>query len=227
MTRLSRAAPTRPAPPRPAAEPVKLRPRTKPSDVRREELLLSGERLFLAKGVAATSIDDIAAGADIAKGTFYLYFAAKEDFLAALRERFSGSNRAHTNTRLAARPAGDWRGKLDAFVEGGISFYLDHVRLHDVLFHGDFHPRRRAGKSDNSMVAALADLLTQGSRAGAWSADEPAMTAVLLFHALHGAVDLAIARGREDGKDRLVRTVQRFFHHAVLPVPRLPRSRRR
>ena len=39
---------------------VLAKPRTKPQSVRREELLRSAERLFIARGAAATSIDDIA-----------------------------------------------------------------------------------------------------------------------------------------------------------------------
>jgi AcrR family transcriptional regulator len=194
------------------------RPRTKPQELRRDELLASGERLFLAKGVAATSIDDVAAGADVAKGTFYLYFASKEDMLAALRERFAERHRAAISARVAAERPDDWGARLGAWVEGSVTFYLDQVALHDALFHArDLHPRRRNSRSENRVVTALAELLAEGTGAGAWSIDDPAMAAVLLFNALHGAVDHAIAR-REDGRRaRLIRAVQAHFLRVAQP----------
>jgi len=43
---------------------------------------------FIFKGIAATGIDDIAAGAQVAEGTFYLYFPSREALLGALQQRF-------------------------------------------------------------------------------------------------------------------------------------------
>ena len=214
------------------------KPRTKPSNVRREELLRSAEKLFVAQGVSATSVDDIVAGASVAKGTFYLYFASKEELLAALREKFGDSNRAGMEAAMARCGADDWAGKLAAWVGAGVNFYLDQLRLHDVLFHhAGHHPHRSTTKSDNQVVAVLADLITDGNRAGAWSADDPPMTAMLLFNALHGAVDHAIARGETEARDALIKALRRFFLRAVCapasvdlapaPAKRTPRANRR
>ena len=201
---------------REAAAPAAQRPRTKPSDVRREELLASGERLFLERGVAGTSIDDIAAGADVAKGTFYLYFSSKEDFLGALRERYGAGYAARIAAHVASRAAPDWAGRLDAWVEGGINGYLDQVPLHDALFFGgDFHPRRRMSKGEGGIVGTLADLLREGNAARAWRVADPVFTAVLLFNALHFAVDHAIANREEAAREPLVAAVQDFFRRAV------------
>lgn len=49
-----------------------------------QSLLLSARELFLEKGVAKTSVDEIARRANVAKGTFYLYFHDKEDLLHTL-----------------------------------------------------------------------------------------------------------------------------------------------
>jgi len=63
--------------------------RTKPAQQRRADLLAAGQALFLAKGIAATSLDDITQRAGVSKGLFYLYFQAKEDLVLALQEQFS------------------------------------------------------------------------------------------------------------------------------------------
>ncbi len=39
---------------------------------------------FMEKGVAHTTIDEIVKGADVAKGTFYLYFKDKKDLLSTI-----------------------------------------------------------------------------------------------------------------------------------------------
>jgi AcrR family transcriptional regulator len=42
--------------------------------------------LFIAKGYDETTIDDIAAAADVAKVTFYYYFKSKEEIVLAIKE---------------------------------------------------------------------------------------------------------------------------------------------
>lgn len=51
---------------------------------RRRELLDIAYRLFIQKGYEKTSIDDIIARANIAKGTYYYYFPSKEATLEAV-----------------------------------------------------------------------------------------------------------------------------------------------
>lgn len=198
-----------------AAEPGAARPRTKPSEVRRRELLDAGEALVLRKGIAGTSIDDIVAAADVAKGTFYLYFAGKEALLEALRERFADRFGACIATARAKRDPADWSGQLAAWLEGGVRGYLDQVELHDVLFHTpDFLPRQRRVDGHMEPVRGLVELLRNGAAAGTWAADDPEMTAVLLFYAFHGGVDHAIADGRTDVAG-LVAELQGFFRRAL------------
>ena len=43
--------------------------------------------VFMDKGVAASSVDDIVDAAGVAKGTFYLYFKTKDDAVNAVAER--------------------------------------------------------------------------------------------------------------------------------------------
>src|SRR5271163_521787 len=95
----------------------KPRPRTKPPEVRREEIMDAAERLFLAQGVASTTIDHIAAGADVAKGTVYLHFVSKQALLTALGDRFADSHLAYIKAAIAAASEGDWRAKLKAWAE--------------------------------------------------------------------------------------------------------------
>jgi AcrR family transcriptional regulator len=67
------------------SEQVKAR-RTR-SATRRQELVDAALDVFVSRGVAATSVDDIVQAAGVAKGTFYLYFATRDDIVNAVAER--------------------------------------------------------------------------------------------------------------------------------------------
>lgn len=56
---------------------------------KREALLRVGLSLFSEQGFEATSIEQIAADADVARGTFYLYFDNKLALFEALMDRWS------------------------------------------------------------------------------------------------------------------------------------------
>jgi AcrR family transcriptional regulator len=187
------------------------RPRSKPPAIRREELLDAAERLFLAHGIATTSVDQIVAAADVAKGTFYLYFASKERLLDALQERYVRSFCRTLAAAMERRKPDDWLGRLLAWVEAAVAAYLDQRALHDVVFHkapvSDRH-------TDSPAIDQLTDLLSGGVRAGVWAIDEPRLTAVMLFHAMHGAVDEAIAAQRMNRR-KLNAALKSFFRRAV------------
>lgn len=55
----------------------------------KERLYLEAVDLFRRKGVAATTIDDIAAAAEVSKGTFFNYFPTKESVLHYFGEQQS------------------------------------------------------------------------------------------------------------------------------------------
>ena len=56
----------------------------KEGEVRRREILEAARELFVKKGYEQTSVNDILKIVDIAKGTFYYYFASKEEVLEAI-----------------------------------------------------------------------------------------------------------------------------------------------
>jgi AcrR family transcriptional regulator len=197
-----------------AAKAAAPKPRTKPAEVRREELMDAAERLFLEKGVGAASVDEIVATAGVAKGTFYLHFASKDHLLAALQQRFVTSFADLIQAAMDRRPAEDWRGRLRAWAAAGVNGYLDRVALHDVVFH-EVQVSDRGLKHENVVVSRLAAFLGQGARAGAWPVAEPHLIAVMLFSALHGAVDDVLGAGAAVDRKRLIRTLDAFCLRAV------------
>ena len=197
--------------------PTKLHPRTKPPQERRDELMNAAQRLFLEQGVGPTTIERITSGAEVAKGTFYLYFSSKEDILAALGERFSQELLARIKTAVAAKPADDWKGKLETWARACVAGYIDSIRLHDIVFYGP-HPPTREGLVDNIVIDHLYGLLQAGVDAGAWSIDDPRFTAVFLFSGLHGVVDDAFTKEKRVNRSRLAHRLERRCLSAVGPA---------
>jgi AcrR family transcriptional regulator len=190
-------------------------PRTKPAEERREELMDAAQRLFLKRGVDRTTVEEITSGANVAKGTFYLYFSSKEEVLAALGRRFADRVLEKIQSAVAQKNREDWRGKLGAWARAGVAGYLEAIQLHDIVFYGAL-PRSREGLVQNILIDDLATLLEAGADSQAWRIQDPRATAVFLFSGLHGAVDFACAqRGRIDSQ-RTAREVQNLFFRVAV-----------
>lgn len=185
------------------------RPRTKPAAVRRDELMDAAEALFIAQGVEPTTIDDVVARANVAKGTFYHYFPSKLDMLAALRERFSQRYWARVNAALDACQSRDWRIRLHHWTRGCVEAYLAMAAMHDAIYH-DTHYQH--GNHDRDVALDhIQRMLEAGAQAGAWPLDTPRLNAILLFHGIHGVVDDALAHGHADAKTLARDLTDRFL----------------
>jgi AcrR family transcriptional regulator len=214
--------------------------RTKPAEQRRADLLAAGQALFLAKGIAGTSLDDITQRAGVSKGLFYLYFASKEDLVLALREQFSRDLAERMRAAAAAVPASTragWADRLDACVLAGLERYRELHELHEVLFHHARMASPGSGKSGSVLSGSgkygpsevvpgqpdpapapaarvIRELLEAGASAGAFDVADPESTAVLCYASMH-AFDHDF-RGRPGPDDtRLVRAAQQLFRRAA------------
>jgi AcrR family transcriptional regulator len=190
----------------------KPRPRTQPPEARRAALMNAAQRLFLEQGVGPTTIEQITAAAEVAKGTFYLYYRSKEDLRGALGDRYAESHR--DAVRGAVEAAEGWHERLIAWMRASVDFYLDAIALHDVLFY-EASERTREGDVDNVVIDHLTALLEAGRSAGAWSIADARFTAVLLFSGLHGVVDDAYTKEKPVDRAQLVARLEQVFLRMV------------
>jgi AcrR family transcriptional regulator len=179
----------------------------------------AAQRLFLKQGVPSTTIEQITSGADVAKGTFYLYFSSKEEILAALGDRFGQKHLEGIKAAIAAKPKEDWRKRLATWASACFTGYLDSIQLHDIVFYGS-RPRTREGLVDNAVIDHLSDLLQAGMKARAWSVEDPRFTAVFLFSGLHSVVDDAYTKEKRINRSRLAQRVEQLFFRAIGLPPR-------
>ena len=192
-----------------------MKPRTKPFELRRDDILQAARLLFIAKGITATTIEQIAQQADVAKGTFYLYFSSKEQVVAALREAYVAQFVAQLDSAVAGVEAGDWRGKLSAWTKATVYAYLEDVPLHDVVFHDPSQSYRAPQKDENPVASRLAEIFIAGNRAGAWRIDDPNFAAVFVFFGMHGSIDEVIAKEPKVNRSRLAKRIERMCLRVV------------
>jgi AcrR family transcriptional regulator len=176
---------------------MKTKPRTRPPEERREDLMNAAASLFIDQGFASTTIEQITTRAGMAKGSFYLHFATKEAVAGGLRQRFVDTLLQAITAEVERQADGDWTGRLAAWVIACSRGYAASERLHEIVFT-DVPPPSQDGLTDNILIDHLAGLLRDGSAAKAWAIADVRFTAAFLFNALHGVVLGAARTGRAD-----------------------------
>ncbi|MBY0275978.1 TetR/AcrR family transcriptional regulator, partial [Candidatus Binatia bacterium] len=162
---------------------------------RLEDLLRAGRLVFAQRGIAGATIEEVAASAGIAKGTFYLYFQSKNDLVTALRQRFADDLVAAMSVHARAGSDGDWLSLARRQLESAIDTYLDNAPLLHVLFQ-EGAGAHGADSTDQAWSTAITESITEmirhGMAAGVFEVQDPEVTARLLFHAVHGVVHDAL-----------------------------------
>ena len=115
----------------------------KDADVRREELLDTALSLFLEHGYERTSVEQITTTVGVAKGTFYHYFAAKQDLLEQLVQRFTEDIFAETE-RASAVSNGSAVERLRGLLVAGSQVKLGRKQETVMLTRPLFTPENRA-----------------------------------------------------------------------------------
>ena len=105
-----------------------LKPVTARGEATRRRLLTAAEQEFGAKGYHGASVSSITQRAEIAQGTFYLYFHTKEElFLTLVRDI------GHQLRSTSALAIGQSRNRIDA-ERLGLEAFLDFTTKHRGLY---------------------------------------------------------------------------------------------
>ena len=145
------------------------------NEERRNAILDIAERLFYTEGYAQTSVERLIREADIAKGTFYYYFASKEELMKAVvtryirqeGERFAAVVDGETGSALdklrnlfaISRPSRENRHKAEM---------IEVVHLADAEIH-----MRSIAESFSVLVPLLTKVVRQGVAEGAFACTHP------------------------------------------------------
>jgi TetR/AcrR family transcriptional regulator, transcriptional repressor for nem operon len=187
-------------------------PRRQPPDVRREQILDAAERVLVERGLATTTMADVAEAAAVAKGTVYLYFESKAELLAGLRARYFERFAALLGDPPGpAGAAGATAARVERLVAASYDFALANHALHHVLFH-----EAGFGEADAFARARLvmAELVEAGRASGEVEVADPELATEFLLHGLHGMLVAATHRPRSQRR-RLVAGVTELICQAL------------
>jgi AcrR family transcriptional regulator len=166
---------------------------------RQQEILEAAKEVFFKKGIRRATMDDVAAQAEVSKGTVYLYFQSKESVLAHLL--LEGLSILLTQLEAAYAPQEPLSAekRLRQLVEAYWHFAQAHpnyFRLLLALDRGRFRERVSAEVYQEILTESkrglelVANAIRQGTEEGMFTADDPLLTAGVLWGALNGALDL-------------------------------------
>ena len=205
------------------------RPRvTKPPDQRRRDILDAATRLFRERGFDPTTVQAVAAEADVAAGTVYLYFPSKdailtavhEEFDAGMLERFAAVAEEVIAEEVASGTTVSYQDVVERLIDGMVAYSLERRDVTQVL-------ARHLGRTAESHTApafsaGLAEVLTrvirEAIRLGYVHTSDPEMTAYLLNIAAETAIGHAIAFEDEATLARVVRQVKELYIKALAPA---------
>ena len=103
----------------------------KPSPDKKEQLMSSALKMFVANGVGNTSTNAIAKEAGVAAGTLFLYFPTKQDLIHALILKI-GKEQSETIKSLPGL-SGSARENFLTIWEGSIRWFLEHIEAYQYI----------------------------------------------------------------------------------------------
>jgi AcrR family transcriptional regulator len=161
---------------------------------RRRELLDAASAVFRARGAGEATVDEITAHAHVAKGTFYRYFATRDEIVIALRNEVGQRIIADVVARVPSpwTTADDWWSAVDAAIATFLDYLLDHADEHNALWHGS--ASTIGVPASDEVFPALVELVDQGAAAGFFVVDDTWLTVMMLFGAVHASADHALTR---------------------------------
>jgi AcrR family transcriptional regulator len=155
-----------------------------------DKMLDAAGRLFGSQRFHEVRMEDIAAEAEVGKGTLYRYFSDKEELYLMLLERSSRQFMERLRTEKAK--AVDPQAQLQAVVAAVIAFFDEHPHLFDLIQRAEVlrRPDRASPwqETREELLRLLRELLQEGKRQGKFDIRDPELVALLLLGGLRSVI---------------------------------------
>ncbi len=154
-------------------------------DARRQLLLIAALDEFYERGFTAARMEDIAARAELSKGTLYLYFKSKDDLFRALIEKHAVPN--IETVEMISRTAPSFDAALAAIANFAPRLIREtHLPKLMKVIAGDsqgFPDIIKSYRTDvlDRVLGAIADILRQAHDAGEIEVAQPELAARLVI----------------------------------------------
>src|SRR5258708_31801665 len=187
---------------------------------RRAEILDAAEALYIRKGWAALTVEQVARSARLSRALVYVYFRDKEDLLFAIGERAMRLLR----DRFKAAVAGTARGmdQVDAIGRAYMGYAHEFPHYFDFCTRFQSHstdadPSTNEGAcqaASDQLIATVVQAIETGIRDGSIRADigDPLLFALTLWAFTHGIIQIAMVKGTYLGRRGVA--IQDFSNYA-------------
>jgi len=194
----------------------------------RQRIYRCAAQLFLDQGFAATTVDQIAAAADVAPATFFNHFASKDALLHEMGDEVLDLVQALVEGQRK-RPAST-QARIATMADQAAALLARAQRFsRDVIFDmiRSTAPPGAAGPALARVHASFGDLLRDGQAAGDVRCDEDAL---FLAEMMVGVFYAAVTNWLNDPSyplDQRLRRAAAFIGEAIAPRGAAPRRARR
>jgi AcrR family transcriptional regulator len=167
--------------------------RSREKVARRDAILQAAKGVFAEKGLLASTIDEVAERAEVAKGTIYLYFKSKDEMLAALLDEGLAlvAQRFGEAIDLSLPADENLRRLCDAYCR----LYREEPHYFKLLFfcaHADVRAKTCANPSECQGLPPLAALIQKGIDDGIFSPTVDAAKAAAIAWASSNGIILML-----------------------------------
>jgi AcrR family transcriptional regulator len=181
----------------------------RPSEVKRRKISDTAARLFATKPFHKVRLDDVAAAAQVGKGTLYIYFKSKEDlYVSLVSEGFTQLVEQLKNVSdLSPQEA------LTQIIRQLVIFSFAHPNFFEMM---RTVPQLTNHSALLRMRKELSELITRtlkrGIKAGIWSDPSPELTAIIIPGMLRSAM---LYGPRELNDEMLIQHILRLVFEGI------------
>lgn len=180
-----------------------------------QTLLDAAESVLAERGLDGVTVADITQAAGVAKGTFYLYFATKEDVVREVQRRHFHAMLARVAEAAAQLEQARFWSLVDSLVDTIAAYDIEHRDWYRKVAQGWAPPPSEFANEREQMNALVAGAIRQGMAEGECHAEDPEMTAILLCSAIEGSLHQVCMTEAEPDADRLCRELKGFVRKAL------------
>jgi AcrR family transcriptional regulator len=170
--------------------------REKEKEQRKKHILDTAKTLLLEKGLAATSINQIARLSELSVGAIYFYFKDKEELYAALQ--VEGLDLLAETIRKAVDERDPPEEKIRKIALAYLKFSEAYKSYFDIINYFLALPRTifsqdlksHVDERGNDSISILAAAIAEGMEKGLFKPADPRRQAIIFWSAFHGMIQL-------------------------------------
>ncbi|HWH32277.1 MAG TPA: TetR/AcrR family transcriptional regulator [Egibacteraceae bacterium] len=184
-----------------------------------QALLDAAERVLVERGLQATKVEDITSEAGVAKGTFYLYFATKEDVIRAVQRRHFQTMLDNVAESAARLHEADFWAVADALIDTMVAYDLEHRQWYRKVVQGWAPPPSEFANERADMQHLVATAIKQGIADGHCADVDTDVTSLLLCSAIEGSLHQICMTEADPDASRLAAGLKDFVRRVLSPRP--------